>query len=469
MGLRIVVAGFLLAAILAGCGGADGTSSAASSDPELVVFAASSLGPAFERYGDRFEGADVKFSFAGSDDLAAQIRQGVVPDVYAAANTSLPDELHADGLVGKPTTFATNKLVIGVPAGSQIDDVADLERPGVKIAIGDEDVPVGIYTREVLDALGPGAGRCDPRQRRQQRARRCRHRRQAHPGRGRCRVRLPQRRRRDRRSRRGGRDPAAGEPRRRLWDRRDDGRRAARARSAVHRRRRLPETGRTSCSTPASARRRDESWERHERLDRVSGPRGGGAGAPARLPGRPDDRPVRRDGTARARLQPRRARCRRGALAEPADIARRPDHDRRRRHAGRLADRPPRLSRPLARDHADRVAAGPAAGGGRNRAAGGVRAKRAGRRRDRGRGDRARPADGGGRRRPHLRGRAVLRPRRHRRIRVAGRAASSTHRGRSERGRGGRSCASRSPVRAPASLRVRRWPGVGRSASSERR
>jgi len=156
MGLRIVVAGSLLAAILAGCGGADGTSSAASSDPELVVFAASSLGPAFERYGDRFEGADVKFSFAGSDDLAAQIRQGVAPDVYAAANTSLPDELHADGLVAEPTTFATNKLVIGVPAGSQIDDVSDLERPGVKIAIGDEDVPVGIYTREVLDALGPG-------------------------------------------------------------------------------------------------------------------------------------------------------------------------------------------------------------------------------------------------------------------------------------------------------------------------
>ena len=155
MGLRIVVAGSLLAAILAGCGGADGTSSA-SSDPELVVFAASSLGPAFERYGDRFEGADVKFSFAGSDDLAAQIRQGVAPDVYAAANTSLPDELHADGLVTEPTTFATNKLVIGVPAGSQIDDVSDLERPGVKIAIGDEDVPVGIYTREVLDALGPG-------------------------------------------------------------------------------------------------------------------------------------------------------------------------------------------------------------------------------------------------------------------------------------------------------------------------
>ncbi len=148
----------LLLALVAGCGGSDDTgSSSAASEPELVVFAASSLGPAFEQYGDQFEGADVKFSFAGSDDLAAQIRQGVVPDVYAAANTSLPDELHGDDLIEKPTTFVTNKLVVGVPAGSDIDDVTDLEQPGVKIAIGDEEVPVGIYTREVLDALGPEA------------------------------------------------------------------------------------------------------------------------------------------------------------------------------------------------------------------------------------------------------------------------------------------------------------------------
>ena len=154
--IGILVAAIVLAAsIFAGCGGSG--DSADASKPELVVFGAASLGPAFEQYGDQFDGADVKFSFAGSDDLAAQIRQGVSPDVYAAANTSLPDELHVDGLLDKPTTFVTNKLVIGVPEGSDINDVADLEEPGVKIAIGDEEVPVGIYTREVLKALGPGA------------------------------------------------------------------------------------------------------------------------------------------------------------------------------------------------------------------------------------------------------------------------------------------------------------------------
>ena len=54
-------------------------------------------------------------SFAGSDELAAQIRQGVRPDVYAAANTTLPDQLHKEGLVGKPTVIATNTLVVAVP------------------------------------------------------------------------------------------------------------------------------------------------------------------------------------------------------------------------------------------------------------------------------------------------------------------------------------------------------------------
>ena len=154
--IGVLVAAIVLAAsILAGCGGSGDSTGA--SRPELVVFGAASLGPAFEKYGDDFDGADVRFSFAGSDDLAAQIRQGVTPDVYAGANTSLPEELHKDGLLDRPTTFASNKLAIGVPEGSEIKDVADLEQPGVKIAIGDEEVPIGIYTREVLKALGPGA------------------------------------------------------------------------------------------------------------------------------------------------------------------------------------------------------------------------------------------------------------------------------------------------------------------------
>ena len=152
--LTVIAAVALAAGPLTGCGG-DESSGGGAERPELVVFAAASLGSAFERYGDGFEGADVQLSFAGSDELAAQIRQGVTPDVYAAANTTIPDELADEGLIEEPRTFATNRLVVGVPEGSPIDDVADLEEPGVSIAVGDPEVPVGAYTREVLEALGP--------------------------------------------------------------------------------------------------------------------------------------------------------------------------------------------------------------------------------------------------------------------------------------------------------------------------
>ena len=139
------------AAIAAGCGDDDSDSASASSGDPLVVSAAASLQPAFEAYAET-AGIDAKQSFAGSDDLAAQIRQGVKPDVYAAANTSLPDDLYKDGLVSKPVVFATNTLVLAVPEGSDIGSIEDLTGD-VTLAIGDEGVPVGDYTREVLARL----------------------------------------------------------------------------------------------------------------------------------------------------------------------------------------------------------------------------------------------------------------------------------------------------------------------------
>ena len=153
------LAAILFTALLAGCGNENQAGGSSADQPELVVFAASSLGAAFEQYGEEFEGANVQFSFAGSDELAAQIRQGAIPDVYAAAEFGLPDELADEGLIEKPKAFATNQLVIGVPAGSPIDDVSELEEPGVSIAVGDPEVPVGAYTREVLEALGTEASK----------------------------------------------------------------------------------------------------------------------------------------------------------------------------------------------------------------------------------------------------------------------------------------------------------------------
>jgi molybdate transport system substrate-binding protein len=148
-GARLLTVALLLAALggaASGCGD-DG-------DDDLVVSAAASLSEAFPAYAERAGYQDTKFSFAGSDELAAQIRQGATPDVYAAANTTLPDDLHAEDRLERPVAFATNRLVLAVPAGSDaVGSLDDLTAPDVEIAIGDEDVPVGTYTREVLGRL----------------------------------------------------------------------------------------------------------------------------------------------------------------------------------------------------------------------------------------------------------------------------------------------------------------------------
>ncbi|HET8593276.1 MAG TPA: molybdate ABC transporter substrate-binding protein [Solirubrobacterales bacterium] len=146
--LPLTAAGVCLLAV-AGCGGGDDGGSG-----QLVVSAAASLQQAFTEYA-RTAGIDARQSFAGSDELAAQIRQGIKPDVYAAANTTLPDRLHEEGLVGKPVVFATNSLVLAVPEGSEIASIEDLSKSGTAIAIGDPGVPVGFYTREALDRLPP--------------------------------------------------------------------------------------------------------------------------------------------------------------------------------------------------------------------------------------------------------------------------------------------------------------------------
>jgi molybdate transport system substrate-binding protein len=150
----------LVLVIGAGCGGSAGASgSSAASRPTLTVSAAASLNQAFTAYGRQFRAASARFSFAGSDELAAQIKEGIKPDVYAAANTKLPQQLYAKGLVDKPTVFAGNRLVLAVPAsGSRVASLADVEKSGVKLAIGSASVPIGSYTRAVLGKL-PAAQR----------------------------------------------------------------------------------------------------------------------------------------------------------------------------------------------------------------------------------------------------------------------------------------------------------------------
>ena len=96
------------------------------------------------------------YSFAGSDQLAFQIEQGAPADVFASASAKYPEQLYAKGLVATPVLFAYNRLVVVVPKANPagITSIQDLTRSGIKLVIGDANVPVGAYARTVLSRLG---------------------------------------------------------------------------------------------------------------------------------------------------------------------------------------------------------------------------------------------------------------------------------------------------------------------------
>ena len=147
----VVVAGY--GCVTGGRGGAD------SDEGALTVFAAASLSDVFEAMGREFEaahpGVRVVFSFAGSQQLAQQLAQGAPGDVFASADERQMGAVVESGRIeaGAAQTFARNRLAAvvapGNPAG--VEALADLARPGVRIALADAAVPAGRYALAFLD------------------------------------------------------------------------------------------------------------------------------------------------------------------------------------------------------------------------------------------------------------------------------------------------------------------------------
>lgn len=147
--MRRLAALAAVALLAASCG--DDDDGAGSDLDGITVFAAASLTEVFQEIAP-----NARFNFAGSDELATQIREGAPVDVYAAASPRHPDELFEEGLLEEPRIFATNRLVLIVPADNPagIESVEDLAADGVKLVVGAEGVPVGDYTRAVLENMG---------------------------------------------------------------------------------------------------------------------------------------------------------------------------------------------------------------------------------------------------------------------------------------------------------------------------
>jgi len=130
---------------------------------ELTISAAASLTDALNNLKSSFESEHptitLSFNPGGSGKLARQIEQGAPTDIFLSASEKDMDKLQEGNLILEDTRtdFATNKLVL----------ITNIEKPFIlssfeeinpatidHFAVGEpESVPVGRYTKEVLEKL----------------------------------------------------------------------------------------------------------------------------------------------------------------------------------------------------------------------------------------------------------------------------------------------------------------------------
>jgi molybdate transport system substrate-binding protein len=156
--VRWIAGAFLVALLASSCG--SGASGSPSRGGTLTVDAASSLTGAFTDlarvFAKQHPGWRVVTNFAGTDQLAAQVEQGQQADVFAGASPKYPEQLQQQHLLGPTRGFATNTLVVVVPASNPagIASVHDLVSKRPTLVVGDPTVPIGAYTEQVLGNLG---------------------------------------------------------------------------------------------------------------------------------------------------------------------------------------------------------------------------------------------------------------------------------------------------------------------------
>ena len=161
-----------LAVVAAACGGSSGgegpTSTSPSTSPSasvdaapvtIRVLAASSLADVLPDlvagFRKRRPNVVVETSTGASSALVEQVRSGVDADVVLTADRAPADSVNQPGAVA-PEPFATNTMVVAVPAGNPggVDSLADLADPDLLVGICAPQVPCGKYARQLLEVAG---------------------------------------------------------------------------------------------------------------------------------------------------------------------------------------------------------------------------------------------------------------------------------------------------------------------------
>jgi molybdate transport system substrate-binding protein len=159
--VRAAVAALLLVASVTGCGSQAQPSAGRDLSGTVTVLAAASLTETFTELARTFEAqhrhARVRLAFDSSATLAEQVAQGAPADVLATADQrTMRSAADAGALAGDPAVFATNRLVLVVPADNPagIHDLTDIDAPEVDYVTCVPSAPCGALAAAVLQQNG---------------------------------------------------------------------------------------------------------------------------------------------------------------------------------------------------------------------------------------------------------------------------------------------------------------------------
>ena len=128
------------------------------SEGNVVAYTAASLkgvSPKLaEGFAKMYPGHTVVFNLDGTQALKTQVQNGAYADVFISASNSYTNELKKGGFFDDSTvkTLTTNYVIVILPASNpaNIRSLADLAKPGIKIARAAKTVPIGTATDAAL-------------------------------------------------------------------------------------------------------------------------------------------------------------------------------------------------------------------------------------------------------------------------------------------------------------------------------
>ena len=127
-----------------------------SAEQAIRIMAAASLQEPLNEIKEDFELQNEKYeleiNYAGSQALFTQIKLGVNFDLFLSANQRYLEQLKNESLITNSNIFAKNKLIIIINSNKdRVDNLEELICNDYTLLIGDESVPVGDYTVEMIN------------------------------------------------------------------------------------------------------------------------------------------------------------------------------------------------------------------------------------------------------------------------------------------------------------------------------